>query len=55
MIEIDGTVSDYQGLASNGRQNHTSDGISDEGKGSGCLRCTNVSIDAVVSKTWSSV
>ena len=38
MIEIDGTVSDYQGLASNSGKNNTSIGISDAGKRSGCSR-----------------
>lgn len=38
MIEIDGAVSDYQGLASNGGKNNTSNGISDEGKRSRCSR-----------------
>ena len=54
MVEIDGTIPDYQSLASNGGQNDTAGCISINRYLGRNIRRTNVCIDTVVSEIWTS-
>jgi hypothetical protein len=50
MVEIDGTVSDDQGLASNGGKNNTSNYISNNLYVGRDIRSTNIGVDTIVSE-----